>query len=128
MGRFFLNLWLAKKSRIVKQIKKALISVYNKDGIIEIASLLHKEGVEILSTGGTASFLEEGGIPVSKVEDLTHYPSILGGRVKTLHPAVFGGILGRRDNPSDQEEFSRFHFPTANTSSGMKTVQTRPIA
>lgn len=101
-------MWLAKKSRIVKQIKKALISVYNKDGIIEIASLLHKEGVEILSTGGTASFLEEGGIPVSKVEDLTHYPSILGGRVKTLHPAVFGGILGRRDNPSDQEEFSRF--------------------
>ena len=101
-------MWLAKKSRIVKQIKKALISVYNKDGIIEIASLLHKEGVEILSTGGTASFLEKGGIPVSKVEDLTHYPSILGGRVKTLHPAVFGGILGRRDNPSDQEEFSRF--------------------
>ena len=103
-------MWVAKTSRIVKQIKKALISVYNKDGIIEIASLLHKEGVEILSTGGTASFLEEAGIPVSKVEDLTHYPSILGGRVKTLHPAVFGGILGRRDNPSDQEEFSRFQI------------------
>ena len=101
---------VGQKLRIVKKIKKALISVYNKDGIIEIASLLHKEGVEILSTGGTASFLEEGGIPVSKVEDLTHYPSILGGRVKTLHPAVFGGILGRRDNPSDQEEFSRFQI------------------
>ena len=101
-------MWLAKNGHIVKQIKKALISVYNKDGIIEIASLLHKGGVEILSTGGTASFLEENGIPVSKVEDLTHYPSIFGGRVKTLHPAVFGGILGRRDNPSDIEEFSRF--------------------
>lgn len=92
----------------MKQIKKALISVYNKDGIIEIASFLKKEGVEILSTGGTASFLEKNGIQVSKVEDLTHYPSILGGRVKTLHPAVFGGILGRRDNPSDQEEFSKY--------------------
>ena len=101
-------MWLAKTGHIVKQIKKALISVYNKDGIIEIASLLHRGGVEILSTGGTASFLEDNGIPVSKVEDLTHYPSILGGRVKTLHPAVFGGILGRRDNPTDQEEFTRF--------------------
>lgn len=99
---------MLKKDEKVKQIKKALISVYNKDGIIEIASFLKKDGVEILSTGGTAAFLEENGIPVSKVEDLTGYPSILGGRVKTLHPAVFGGILGRRDNPIDQEEFSKY--------------------
>ena len=99
---------VSQKRRVVKQIKKALISVYNKDGIIEIATLLHEGGVEILSTGGTAAFLESNGIPVSKVEDLTHYPSILGGRVKTLHPAVFGGILGRRNNPTDMEEFSRF--------------------
>lgn len=94
----------------MKQIRKALISVYNKDGIIEIAKLLKQSGVEILSTGGTAAFFEENGIGVTKVEDITHYPSILGGRVKTLHPAVFGGILGRRDNPSDIEEFTKWNI------------------
>ena len=92
----------------MKQIGKALISVYNKDGIIEIAELLRQGGVEILSTGGTAAFLEDNGFKVTRVEDLTHYPSILGGRVKTLHPAIFGGILGRRDNPKDLEEFSTY--------------------
>lgn len=92
----------------MKQIGKALISVYNKDGIIEIAELLRQGGVEFLSTGGTAAFLEDNGFKVTRVEDLTHYPSILGGRVKTLHPAIFGGILGRRDNPKDLEEFSTY--------------------
>lgn len=88
----------------MKTIRRALISVYYKDGIADISRRLEQDGVEILSTGGTASFLEENGIKVTKVEDITHYPSILGGRVKTLHPSVFGGILGRRDNPKDAEE------------------------
>ena len=94
----------------MKQITKALISVFDKDGIIDIATLLRQGGAEILSTGGTAAFLQENGFEVTKVEDLTHYPSILGGRVKTLHPAVFGGILGRRDNPSDMEEFKTWNI------------------
>ncbi len=92
----------------MKRVRKALISVYEKDGVVDIAKLLKEGGVEILSTGGTADFLQENGIDVVKVEDLTHYPSILGGRVKTLHPTIFGGILGRRDNPSDLEDFSTY--------------------
>ncbi len=92
----------------MKEIKRALISVYSKDGILEISKELLKNGVEILSTGGTGDFLSKNGIPVSKVEDMTGYPSILGGRVKTLHPKVFGGILGRRDNEEDKSDFSKF--------------------
>ena len=94
----------------MKQIKKALISVYHKDGILDIAELLVKDGVEIISTGGTADFLSQNSIKVTKVEDLTGFPSIFGGRVKTLHPAVFGGILGRRDNPTDQKEFAAYNI------------------
>ena len=89
----------------MKQIRRALISVFHKDGILDIAQKLALGDVEILSTGGTAAFLRDNGVKVTEVEDLTGYPSILGGRVKTLHPAVFGGILGRRDNTSDMEEF-----------------------
>lgn len=92
----------------MKEIKRALISVYSKDGILEISKELLKNGVEILSTGGTGDFLCKNGIPVSKVEDMTGYPSILGGRVKTLHPKVFGGILGRRENDGDKEDFEKF--------------------
>lgn len=92
----------------MKEIKRALISVYSKDGILEISKELLKNGVEILSTGGTGDFLSKNGIPVSKVEDMTGYPSILGGRVKTLHPKVFGGILGRRDNEEDKSDFGKF--------------------
>lgn len=92
----------------MKEIKRALISVYSKDGILEISKELLKNGVEILSTGGTSDFLSKNGIPVSKVEDITGYPSILGGRVKTLHPKVFGGILGRRDNEEDKNDFNKF--------------------
>ncbi len=80
-----------------KRIKTALISVYHKDGLDEIIDSLHRLGVRILSTGGTQSFIESQGIPVDAVEDLTTYPSILGGRVKTLHPKVFGGILAKRE-------------------------------
>ena len=78
-------------------ISRALISVYSKDGLEPLAKLLHHYGVEIYSTGGTQAYLESLGIPVITVESLTGYPSILDGRVKTLHPKVFGGILARRE-------------------------------
>jgi phosphoribosylaminoimidazolecarboxamide formyltransferase/IMP cyclohydrolase len=94
-----------------KLIKSALISVYNKDGIEEIADLLLKNNVKIYSTGGTFEFLKSKGIAATEVEDLTKYPSIFGGRVKTLHPAVFGGILFRRDNTSDLEEQKKYNIP-----------------
>lgn len=94
-----------------KKIKRALISVFDKTGLAPIAEELHRQGVEILSTGGTREFLENRGIPVIAVEDLTAYPSILGGRVKTLHPKVFGGILARSENPSDKSELEQFDIP-----------------
>ena len=92
----------------VKKIQSALISVYYKDGLAPIIQELHKNGVTLYSTGGTQSFIEELGIPVIAVEDLTGYPSIFGGRVKTLHPKVFGGILHRRENESDLEEKQKY--------------------
>jgi len=76
-----------------KKIKAALISVFDKTGLAPIVEELHRNQVTIYSTGGTQNFIEEMNIPVERVEDLTSYPSILGGRVKTLHPKVFGGIL-----------------------------------
>ena len=81
----------------MKNIKSALISVFDKDNLEPIVKLLHENGVEIYSTGGTQSFIEGLNIPVIAVEDLTSYPSIFGGRVKTLHPKIFGGILHRRE-------------------------------
>lgn len=94
-----------------KKIKKALISVFNKEGLEEILSHLHTEGVKFLSTGGTRHFIESLGYPCEAVEDLTEYPSILGGRVKTLHPKVFGGILARRGMEGDNEELKRYAIP-----------------
>lgn len=94
-----------------KKIRRALVSVFHKDGLDEILHKLHAEGVELLSTGGTQSFIESLGIPCRKVEDVTGYPSILGGRVKTLHPRVFGGILGRRALTEDQSEMERYGIP-----------------
>ena len=94
-----------------KKIKTALVSVFHKDGLDEILALLHKDGVKFLSTGGTRSFIEGLGYPCDAVEDLTGYPSILGGRVKTLHPKVFGGILSRRDNAQDKEQVAEFQIP-----------------
>ncbi|HRG89038.1 MAG TPA: bifunctional phosphoribosylaminoimidazolecarboxamide formyltransferase/IMP cyclohydrolase [Chitinophagales bacterium] len=94
-----------------KKIKSALISVFYKDKLDLIVKELDKLGVKIYSTGGTQSFIEGLGIKVTAVEDLTSYPSILGGRVKTLHPKVFGGILGRRDNASDQKEMAQYEIP-----------------
>lgn len=93
-----------------RRIKRALISVYHKDGIKEIAQKLKELNVEICSTGGTYDFLKGEGIAVTAVEDLTGYPSILGGRVKTLHPAIFGGILGRRDNSTDIEHMEKYNI------------------
>ncbi|MCF0172427.1 MAG: bifunctional phosphoribosylaminoimidazolecarboxamide formyltransferase/IMP cyclohydrolase [Bacteroidales bacterium] len=95
----------------IKKIGCALISVFYKDGIDEIASELSKRGAKLLSTGGTYDYLTSKGFKVDKVEDLTSYPSILGGRVKTLHPKVFGGILGRRDNEGDREQMARYEIP-----------------
>lgn len=94
-----------------KKIKRALVSVFHKDGLDSILRKLHEEGVELLSTGGTQSFIESLGIPCQKVEDVTTYPSILGGRVKTLHPKVFGGILGRRELAEDQAQMKQYDIP-----------------
>ena len=94
-----------------KKIKTALISVYFKDGLDEILELLHKDGVEFLSTGGTKSFIESLGYNCQAVEDLTGYPSILGGRVKTLHPKIFGGILNRRNNSTDCDQVRQYAIP-----------------
>ena len=94
-----------------KPIKTALVSVFHKDGLDEILAFLNKNGVKFLSTGGTQKFIEELGYECELVEDLTGYPSILGGRVKTLHPKVFGGILNRRDNNSDREQIAQYEIP-----------------
>lgn len=91
-----------------RKIKRALVSVFHKDGLDEILKTLHAQGVELLSTGGTQAFIEGLGIPCTKVEDVTSYPSILGGRVKTLHPKVFGGILGRRELEGDREQMTKY--------------------
>lgn len=96
---------------VKKKMKTALISVYHKDGLDEIITKLHKEGVKLLSTGGTRQFIESLGIPCDAVEDLTSYPSILGGRVKTLHPKVFGGILSRRDSEQDDAQLEEYGIP-----------------
>ncbi len=95
----------------MKKIKSALISVFYKDGLDEIVKLLDANGVEIYSTGGTYDYICNLGIKAKTVEGLTGYPSILGGRVKTLHPKVFGGILCRRDNDSDIEQIKQYEIP-----------------
>ena len=92
-------------------IKNALISVFHKDGLAPIVKKLDELGVVLYSTGGTQSFIEEQAIAVNRVEDLTSYPSILGGRVKTLHPNVFGGILSRRELASDKEQLAQYNIP-----------------
>lgn len=95
----------------LKKIKSALISVYHKDKLDTIVKKLDQLGVQIYSTGGTQSFIESLGTQVTAVESLTSYPSILGGRVKTLHPKVFGGILNRRDNEGDQKQITEYEIP-----------------
>lgn len=94
-----------------KTIKTALISVFHKDGLEDLLAALHAGGVKFLSTGGTQKFIESLGYKCQTVESVTTYPSILGGRVKTLHPKVFGGILGRRDNEGDQAQMQQYDIP-----------------
>ena len=94
-----------------KKIQSALISVFYKDGLEPLVKELSRLGVTIYSTGGTQKFIEDLGISCVPVESLTTYPSILGGRVKTLHPAVFGGILGRRDVEQDLKEMQEYKIP-----------------
>lgn len=94
-----------------KKIKSALISVFYKDGLENIVRLLHQLGVTIYSTGGTQKFIEDLDVPCVPVESLTTYPSILGGRVKTLHPSVFGGILGKRDDAQHVAEMQQYQIP-----------------
>jgi phosphoribosylaminoimidazolecarboxamide formyltransferase / IMP cyclohydrolase len=94
-----------------KKIKSALISVFHKDGLDDIVKKLSDLDIKIYSTGGTQAFIEGLGVKVTPVESLTGYPSILGGRVKTLHPKVFGGILGRRDNDTDKKQMQEFEIP-----------------
>lgn len=94
-----------------RKIKTALVSVFHKDGLEELLRKLDADGVKLLSTGGTQKFIEGLGIPCQKVEEVTTYPSILGGRVKTLHPKIFGGILGRRGLKEDQEQMKQYDIP-----------------
>ncbi len=95
----------------LKTIKSALVSVYYKDNLEPIIKKLHSLGVKLYSTGGTLSFIEKLNIPVTAVDSVTTYPEIFGGRVKTLHPAIFGGILNRRDNASDKKEKQQHNIP-----------------
>ena len=94
-----------------KAIKTALVSVFHKDGLDELLAKLNAEGVRFLSTGGTQKFIESLGYECQSVESVTTYPSILGGRVKTLHPKVFGGILARRDNEGDKSQVAEYEIP-----------------
>ncbi len=94
-----------------KKIKRALISVYHKEGLENLLGKLHAEQVGFVSTGGTKNFIETLGYPCESVENLTGYPSILGGRVKTLHPKIFGGILSRRNNIADREQLQEYEIP-----------------
>ena len=94
-----------------KKIKTALVSVFHKDGLDALLAKLHENGVQFLSTGGTQQFIESLGYPCQKVEEVTTYPSILGGRVKTLQPKVFGGILGRRELAEDRAQMAQYEIP-----------------
>lgn len=95
-----------------RPIERALVSVFNKEGLEPVLRALHAKSVEIISTGGTLRYIEELGIPVQAVESITHSPEILGGRVKTLHPAIFGGILARRDDASDAAQLHEQGYNT----------------
>lgn len=94
-----------------KKIKTALVSVFHKDGLDELLAKLNAKGVKFLSTGGTQKFIESLGFECEAVEDVTTYPSILGGRVKTLHPKIFGGILGRRELQGDLDQMAKYEIP-----------------
>ena len=112
MGYFCRHSYIPQNQFLaLKKIQTALISTFYKDGLDVLVQSLANQGVTIYSTGGTQEFIEKMGVPVIPVDTLTGYPSILGGRVKTLHPKVFGGILSRREHPSDQQEMAQFEIP-----------------
>ena len=94
-----------------KKIASALISVFDKTGLEPIVKALHQNNVTIYSTGGTETFIKNLDIPVVAVEDITSFPEILGGRVKTLHPKIFGGILNRQDHSGDVQQMQEFNIP-----------------
>src|SRR4030066_2022377 len=94
-----------------KKAKSALISVFHKDGLAPIIQKLNDLNIIIYSTGGTEKFIKDMGVNAIPVEELTSYPSILGGRVKTLHPKVFGGILARREEKEDLEQLKKYEIP-----------------
>jgi phosphoribosylaminoimidazolecarboxamide formyltransferase/IMP cyclohydrolase len=96
----------------MSKIRRAIISVSNKKGVVEFAKELHAMGIEILSTGGTAKSLRDAGVPVKDVSEHTGSPEMLDGRVKTLHPSIHGGLLSRRDNPKDMEEIKKHGIDT----------------
>ncbi len=96
----------------MKKIKNALISVYSKDGLVPVLEKLNELGIKMYSTGGTHRFIEKQGFEAQTIESLTSYPSILGGRVKTLHPKVFGGILARRENAKDKQQLAEYDIPS----------------
>src|ERR1035437_1067823 len=106
----------------LKKISSALISVYHKDNLEKIIQKLDSLNVKLYSTGGTKEFIEGLGIKVTAIEDVTSYPSIFGGRVKTLHPKIFGGILFRRDNTSDYKEVDRSEEHTSELQSRQSLV------
>lgn len=96
---------------MIRKIQSALISVFDKTGLEPIVRSMHELGIQMYSTGGTQDFIEKLGIPITAVEDLTGFPSILGGRVKTLHPKIFGGILNRREDSGDQAQVAEYEIP-----------------
>ena len=95
----------------MRKINTALVSVFHKEGLDDLLKTLNADGVKFLSTGGTQSFIESLGYDCQAVEEVTGYPSILGGRVKTLHPKIFGGILGRRANEGDRQQMEQYDIP-----------------
>src|SRR6056297_2969957 len=96
----------------MSKIKRALLSVYDKSGIVELARVLENNGIEIISTGGTAQKIKKAGIKAINISDVTDYPEMMEGRVKTLHPNIHGGILARRSRESDIEELEKLDITT----------------
>ena len=103
---------MSKRQEMSQKIQTALISVYHKEGLEEILQELNSLRIKFISTGGTKEFIQSLGYECEAVEEVSGYPSILGGRVKTLHPKIFGGILYRRDNESDKKQIKSYDIPS----------------
>jgi phosphoribosylaminoimidazolecarboxamide formyltransferase/IMP cyclohydrolase len=107
------------------KVRRALLSVHDKSGVVDLGRALTQLGIEILSTGGTAGLLRDSGVPVRDVSEVTGFPEMLDGRVKTLHPKIHGGILARRDAPAHLEALARHEIPPIDPSSSRST-RSRP--